>query len=130
MYNTTILPLFDYCDVVWDSCNFTSSIKLQRLQNRSAKVITRTDNATPSEDVLQQLNCDKLEDRRRLHKVIPMYKCLHKETEGANVNLIRHMDWHQHNSRRKEDFPLSNPKTEQLRERLDIQLHKSGIPYR
>ena len=107
--------MFAYYDVVWDSCNVTSSIKLQRLQNRSAGVITRTDYATPSEDVLQQLNYwDKLEDRRRLHKVILVYKCLHKETEGVNVNLIRHMDWHQHNTRRKEDFPLSKPKTEEL----------------
>ena len=31
LYNTTILPLFDYCDVAWDSCNVTSSAKLQRL---------------------------------------------------------------------------------------------------
>ena len=115
MCNTAILPLFDYCDVVWDSCDVISSIKLQRLQNRSARVITRTDNATPSEDVVQQLNWGKLEDRRRLHKVILMYKCLHKETESVNVNLIRHMDRHQHYKRPKEDFILPKPKTEQLK---------------
>ena len=60
VYNTTILPLFDYYDVVWDSCNVTSSTKLERLQNRSARVITRTDNATPSDNVLHKLNWGKL----------------------------------------------------------------------
>ena len=39
VYSTTILPILDYCDVVWDNCNVTSTQKLQRLQNRSARII-------------------------------------------------------------------------------------------
>ena len=74
-----------------------------------------TDRATSSDNVLQKLNWGKLEDRRRLHKVILVYKCLHVETEGANVNLIRYMDRHQHNTRRKEDFIRPKLKTEQLK---------------
>ena len=39
VYSATILPILDYCDVVWDNCNVTSTQKLQRLQNRSARII-------------------------------------------------------------------------------------------
>ena len=62
------------------------------------------------------LNWGKFEDRRRLHKVILMYKCVHEETEGLNVNLISHMDRHQHNTRRKEDFIHPKPATEQMKD--------------
>ena len=42
---------------------------------------------------------------------IRLYLCI--SSKDVNVNLIRHMDRHQHNTRCKEDFIL--PKTEQLK---------------
>ena len=44
VYKSTIQPLFDYCGVVWDTCSDTSSLRLQRLQNRAGRVIFLTDN--------------------------------------------------------------------------------------
>ena len=40
-YNALIKPLFDYCDVVWGNLNITLTARLQKLQNRAARVITR-----------------------------------------------------------------------------------------
>ena len=35
-----IQPHFDYCSVVWGKCNKTLAAKLQKLQNRSARILT------------------------------------------------------------------------------------------
>ena len=40
IYQALILPLFDYCSPVWDELSVTLSDKLQKLQNRAARVIT------------------------------------------------------------------------------------------
>jgi hypothetical protein len=41
IYNSLIQPLFDYCDVVWDSLPAAGASILQKLQNRAPRVITR-----------------------------------------------------------------------------------------
>ena len=43
MYYLLVLPFFDYCDVVWGDCSKTLADKLQKLQNRAARIITRDD---------------------------------------------------------------------------------------
>ena len=40
VYNSLVQPHFDYCNVVWGNCSKNLSSKLQRLQNRAARVIT------------------------------------------------------------------------------------------
>lgn len=41
IYYALILPHFDYCSPVWDCLSGHSSDKLQKLQNRAARVITK-----------------------------------------------------------------------------------------
>ena len=102
IYSSTILPLFDYCDVVWDTCTINSKNKLQKLQNRAARIIQKsaTSNLTPSDTLLAQLNWCKLETRRLFHKTILMYKCQNIEVQGVNTNLMRHLQMHNYNTRR------------------------------
>ena len=40
VYNAIILSHFDYCSLVWDECADYLLTKLQKLQNRAARVIT------------------------------------------------------------------------------------------
>ena len=40
VYNATVQPHFDYCSLVWDIGNAYSLEKLQKMQNRAARVIT------------------------------------------------------------------------------------------
>ena len=42
IYNALILPHFDYCSPVWDCMSGCLSDKLQKLQNRAARVITQS----------------------------------------------------------------------------------------
>ena len=107
IYNPIVLPLFDYCDVVWDCCNASSKVKLQNLQNRARKVILKSE--SPQSKGLT------LDERRRFHKAAFMYKCLHHEDNGFELYCTRRSEIHHHNTRRKNDFAIPKPKTEQLK---------------
>ena len=39
LYNTLVLPLFDYCSPVWDSCGIGSKAYLDKLNRRAACII-------------------------------------------------------------------------------------------
>ena len=39
LYNTLVLPLFDYCSPVWDSCGIGSKPYLDKLNRRAARII-------------------------------------------------------------------------------------------
>ena len=41
IYNAFLVqPHFDYCSIVWGNCGETLSEKLQKLQNRAARILT------------------------------------------------------------------------------------------
>lgn len=115
VYSTTILPIFDYCDVVWGNCNLTSRSKLQGLQKRSARIILGTQSTASSEALLKQLNWIKLEERRKLHKAKLWSRLENHKAEGVNINLICHKDVHNYNTRNKNNFILPKPRTECLK---------------
>ena len=43
IYYSLMQPYFDYCDVVWGDCSKIRADKLQKLQNRAARIITQAD---------------------------------------------------------------------------------------
>ena len=40
IYNALVQPHFDYCGIVWGNCGKTLSERLQKLQNRAARILT------------------------------------------------------------------------------------------
>ena len=40
LYNSLVLPYFDYCSSLWDNCGSMLKEKLQKLQNRAARIMT------------------------------------------------------------------------------------------
>ena len=40
IYQALIKPHFDYCNIVWGNCGITLLNKIQKLQNRAARVLT------------------------------------------------------------------------------------------
>ena len=61
IYNSLIQPMFDYCDVVWDNLSITATQRLQKLQNRAARVITQQGYDARSNDIRNQLGWDTLD---------------------------------------------------------------------
>ena len=58
IYNALVQPYFDYCicSLVWQNCKLELQLKLQKLQNRAARVITGDNWEIRSKDVLSKLN--------------------------------------------------------------------------
>ena len=77
VYNATVLPHFDYCNLVWDNCNIYLQEKLPKVKNRAARVITGRSYEVPLADVLKEIGWQSLEDRRKFNEVIFMYKVKH-----------------------------------------------------
>ena len=74
IYNSLVQPYFDYCSIVWDSLGKGLRQKLQRLQNRAARIITESDYNIRSSDILTSLNWTNLETRRTQQLKTFMYK--------------------------------------------------------
>ena len=78
IYSSIILPHFDYCSSVWDNCRKGARDKLQKLQNRAARIIIRSNYEIRSSQILNKLNWPTLEDRRMKQKSCLTFKVYHK----------------------------------------------------
>ena len=76
IYTALIMPHFDYCSPVWDCLSGYLSDKLQKLQNRAARVITKLPFDTSSNHLFSTLDSERLSLRRKKQKVLMMYKII------------------------------------------------------
>ena len=79
IYKSLILPHFDYCSEVWGNLGKTLAADLQKLQNRTARIITSSSYEIRSDNVLAELNWKKLNERRHSQLASMMYKCTHNK---------------------------------------------------
>ena len=116
-----MLPHFDYCCEVWDSVGTSLSDRLQKLQNRAARVITgRKNEHGQSALALHELGWKTLIERRRQFVAKLMYKITH-DLAPKSLTKIFHksnasMKYHLRGSINKLDIPL--PKIEFLKKNL------------
>ena len=68
IYKSIIQPHFDYCSQVWGCQGKVLSDKLQRLQNRAFRIISREGYETQSKDILNKADFStyKLEENNNL----------------------------------------------------------------
>jgi hypothetical protein len=66
VYRAIVEPYFDYCCIIWDGISDYLALKLQKLQNRAARIITGTDYSRRSSDILNELGWEKLSERRQM----------------------------------------------------------------
>ena len=74
MYTALIQPPFDYCCSVWHELGGTLATKLQKLQNRGARVITRSGYDADASTLLTLLQLDNVSTRRKTIKAQLMFK--------------------------------------------------------
>ena len=81
LYNAIVQPYFNYCSPIWDNCGIDLKDKLQKSQNRAARVITGT---TMIFDhlmyILANLNRKPPKERRNYLKTTLIYKILNGHT--------------------------------------------------
>ena len=104
VYNTLIEPILSYTDTAWGELSVASSKSLQRLQNRAARIILKSDS---SRDTFNVLGWTDLETNRKIHKCVLVFKCLHNLVPQYLSNyFIRNYNVHGYNT----DLHLPKPK--------------------
>ena len=134
LYNAIIQPYFDYCSPLWDNCGIGLKDKLQKFQNRAAKVITGATYDIRSSDILENLNWKPLEERRNHLKSTYIYKILNGHTalnikEAFRFNNERDIAYYLRS--REIDLALPLPKKEFGKKRFCYNgaSHWNNLPY-
>ena len=79
MYNGIVEPHLNYCCFVWGSCATTRLDKLQKLQNRAARIVTKSDFDTSAALLIQELGWSTDE------------KLIHRETSTMAFNCLNNL---------------------------------------
>ena len=115
IYNAVIMPHFDYCSRFWECLSGYSSDKLKTLQNRAARVITKSPFDTSSTHLFSTLNWKRLSLRQKKQKDLMMYTTMN---DLAPEYLQRHFSWSRtaYNLRNSDGrLTLSKPSTNYLK---------------
>jgi hypothetical protein len=118
IYNALVQPYFDYCSLLWDNCGSGLREKLQRLQNRAARVITGSTFDIRSVDMLNMLGWESLDQRGNYTKSIYMYKIINDHAAPNLKQLFRRCsegDSPYDLRNRETDLVLPKPKKEFLK---------------
>ena len=98
-FKSYILPLVDYCDVVWDNCTQHDSLRLQSF-NYACRLALHRPCLSSSSAFWKELGLTSLHCRRRLHLEELTYKYLNSLAPPYLSSLFR-LPTHHHNTRRK-----------------------------
>ena len=104
IYNALIIPHFDYCSPVWDCLSGYLSDKLQKLQNRAARVITKSPFDTSSNHLLSTLDWERLFLRRKKQKALMMFKTMN----GLAPDYLQSLFSQRHSVSNLRDSELQN----------------------
>ena len=74
IYNALIQSQFDYCNIVWGNCGKTLFDRLQKLQNRAARVLTFSRYDADANRLFRQLNWKDLSTQFQIQKALMVYK--------------------------------------------------------
>jgi hypothetical protein len=89
IYNAIVLSHFDYCSLVWDNCCDYLKNRLQKLQNRAARIITGKTYEVSSEDVLKELPWQPLNQRYKTNKSIFMHRIRNEKMPSSISNMFK-----------------------------------------
>ena len=93
-----VQPYFDYCDVAWGYCFKTRDVKLQKLHNRGALIITRADYSIRSPHALNSVEWSNLEERAKRHLLVTMFKVFNNNCPTClRERFYRTSEVHNHN---------------------------------
>ena len=61
IFMSLVQPHFDYCNSVWGCCGKTLASKLQKLQNRAARILTYSNYDANADNLIKKLGWIKLD---------------------------------------------------------------------
>lgn len=108
IFNTLVLPLFEYCDVVWSNADVTKLERLYRLQKRGARLILKKKIRDERSEVLfSKLNWVPIAERWKFNKCLMVYKCINRLLpEYLRRIFIINSEIHNYNTRAKNNIHI------------------------
>ena len=101
LYNTLVLPLFDYCSPIWDSCGIGSKAYIDKLNRRAACIIEGR--SIGAVELKSTLGWPSLQARRNYLKCVLVHKCLHGIAPSYLLSEFRHAHlFHGYNTRSRD----------------------------
>ena len=111
LYNSLVLPRFDYCSIIWSNRFHAHTNKLRKIQKRAARIILNKTYDTPSADLFTSLKWMTLDKRFELSRVMMIYKCVHNLAPSyLQVDLINPNEVHEHDTRQSASGCLRVPR--------------------
>ena len=77
VFNALVQLYFNYCSQVWGHCDKSLSNKLQKLQNRAARILTFSSYDSNTDRLFEQLNWRRVDTQRQIRVATMVYKSIH-----------------------------------------------------
>ena len=84
LYNTLIVPIFNYADIIWGGCYKNQAKRIQVSQNFAVRSMLGKSKYDSGKEALRELNLLNLENRRVVHESVFAHK-------GLNGNLPKNI---------------------------------------
>ena len=79
LYKSTLLPVIEYYDIIFDNCTVRAALAIENVQRRDALAYVQVHISTPALIVkLLELNWIPLRQRRTTHKLVMLCKIIHR----------------------------------------------------
>ena len=79
LYKFILLPVIEYCDIIFDNSTIKAALAHENVQRRAALACTGAYKHTSTDRLLLELNCIPLRQRRRPinRKLVMLYNIIH-----------------------------------------------------
>ena len=78
LYKSMLLPVIEYCYIIFDNCTIRAALALENVQRQVALACTGAYKHTSNDRLLLELNWIPLRQRRTNHKRVMLYKIIHE----------------------------------------------------
>ncbi len=117
LYNTLVLPLFEYGNIIYKTTDQTYLKQLQILQNKGACMLLNCHYRTHIIDMLTELNCMTVKEQADFHSTCLIYKCQNNLAPQYLVDHFNNISESYNDNTRNNthgDIKLANPRNNQL----------------
>ena len=87
-YVSYVLPILDYCDIVWSGANDRELDMLDKVQIRAMRIITEATERSNVNALYEDIGWHKLGTRRYIHRLIWMYKIINNLSPQYLTDIV------------------------------------------
>ena len=88
MYTSFVLPIFDYCDFIWNNCTKAQELLLEKLYLDALRTICGSVRGVSHSKLYLETGFSSLSDRRKLHKMCVFHKMVYGKTPEYLSDLL------------------------------------------